>query len=202
MVPLDDLAGALVDLHGAGLRIVGAEESAALSYREADLRGPLALVVGSEGHGLSATVRRRVDLVVRIPMRGRVASLNAAVAGSVLLVEAAAQRDLPARDPAADDGPVAHRDAPPEEVIPEPAELAAAPATTRPSAEPIAAVRVPEDPSGDPSLPVTEVGDDLLPAEPPPRSRPIGRRASLASPGPEAPEPPRASGARQRSDGS
>ncbi len=92
LVPVDDLAGALVELHARGLRIVGADADAPLSYREADLRGPLALVVGSEGRGVSGTVRRRLDLSVRIPMVGHVASLNAAVAGSVLLFEAAAQR--------------------------------------------------------------------------------------------------------------
>ena len=92
MVPLDDLAGGLADLHGRGLRIVGADESAALAYRDSDLRGPLALIVGSEGRGISGHIRRRIDLSVRIPMRGKVGSLNAAVAGSVLLFEAAAQR--------------------------------------------------------------------------------------------------------------
>jgi hypothetical protein len=74
------------------VRVVGTEAEAPLTYREADLRGPLALVVGSEAHGLSPAVRRRCDLLVRIPMRGRVASLNAAVAGSILVFEAAAQR--------------------------------------------------------------------------------------------------------------
>jgi 23S rRNA (guanosine2251-2'-O)-methyltransferase len=88
----DDLPGALADLHARGLRIVAAEEDAALSYAEADLRGPLALVVGSEGKGISAAVRRRLDLSVRIPMRGKIGSLNAAVAGSVLLFAAAQQR--------------------------------------------------------------------------------------------------------------
>ena len=95
LVPLDDLAGGLVDLRTRGLRLVGADESASLAYRDADLRGPLALVVGSEGHGISGPIRRRIDLAVRIPMRGRVGSLNAAVAGSVLLFEAAAQRPAP-----------------------------------------------------------------------------------------------------------
>ena len=82
-----------------GLRIVGTDAEAALTYREADLRGPLVLVIGSEGRGLAPAVRRRCDLLVRIPMRGRIESLNAAVAGSVLLFEAAAQRGL-----AEDDG--------------------------------------------------------------------------------------------------
>jgi len=92
LVPLDDLGGGLVDLRTRGLRLVGADESASLAYRDADLRGPLALVVGSEGHGISGPIRRRIDLSVRIPMRGKVGSLNASVAGSVLLFEAAAQR--------------------------------------------------------------------------------------------------------------
>jgi 23S rRNA (guanosine2251-2'-O)-methyltransferase len=94
LVPLDDLAGGLVDLRSHGLRIVGADEDAPLSYRDADLRGPLALVIGSEGHGISGVVHRRLDHAVRIPMRGKIASLNAAVAGSVLLFEAASQRGL------------------------------------------------------------------------------------------------------------
>ena len=96
LAPVDDLAGALSDLHSRGVRIVGAEAGAPLTARQADFRGPLAIVVGSEGQGLSPAVRRRCDLVVRIPMRGVVGSLNAAVAGSVLLFEAVAQRD-PAR---------------------------------------------------------------------------------------------------------
>ena len=93
LAPVDDLAGALSDLHSRGVRIVGAEAGAPLTARQADFRGPLAIVVGSEGQGLSPAVRRRCDLVVRIPMRGVVGSLNAAVAGSVLLFEAVAQRD-------------------------------------------------------------------------------------------------------------
>lgn len=102
LVPLEDLAGGLVDLRLRGLRLVGADESASLAYRDADMRGPLALVVGSEGHGISGPIRRRIDLAVRIPMRGRVGSLNAAVAGSVLLFEAAAQRPAPERASDAD----------------------------------------------------------------------------------------------------
>ena len=93
LAPVDDLAGALADLHIRGLRIVGAEAEAPLTARQADLRGPLALVVGSEGQGLGPAVRRRTDLLVRIPMRGAIGSLNASVAGSILLFEAVAQRD-------------------------------------------------------------------------------------------------------------
>jgi 23S rRNA (guanosine2251-2'-O)-methyltransferase len=92
LVPVDDLPGALVDLRTRGLHLVGTDAGAALAYRDADLRGPVALVIGSEGKGMTGPVRRRLELLVRIPMRGHVGSLNAAVAGSVLLFEAAAQR--------------------------------------------------------------------------------------------------------------
>ncbi|HEY3336628.1 MAG TPA: 23S rRNA (guanosine(2251)-2'-O)-methyltransferase RlmB [Candidatus Limnocylindrales bacterium] len=100
LAPVDDLAGALADLHGRGLRIVGADGDAPLTAREADLRGPVAIVVGSEGRGLGPAVRRRCDLLVRIPMQGRIDSLNAAVAGSILLYEAAAQRGVEGERPA------------------------------------------------------------------------------------------------------
>ena len=92
---VDDLAETLTGFRLRGIRVVGAEAEAAQAYREANLRGPVCLVIGSEGHGLSPAVRRRVDLFVRIPMAGRVASLNAAVAGSVLLFEVAGQRPAP-----------------------------------------------------------------------------------------------------------
>jgi 23S rRNA (guanosine2251-2'-O)-methyltransferase len=97
LAPVDDLPGALADLHVRGLRVLGSDADAPLTAREADLRGPVAIVVGSEGHGLSPAVRRRCDLFVRIPMRGAIGSLNAAVAGSVLLFEALGQRDPAAK---------------------------------------------------------------------------------------------------------
>ena len=57
-----------------------------------DLSGPLALVVGAEGTGLSRLVRETCDWLVRIPMVGKTGSLNAAVAGSAALVAASAAR--------------------------------------------------------------------------------------------------------------
>jgi 23S rRNA (guanosine2251-2'-O)-methyltransferase len=91
--PADDLPAALSDLHARGLRIAGADGDAPLTARQADLRGPLAIVVGSEGQGLGPAVRRRADIFMRIPMKGAVGSLNAAVAGSILLFEALSQRE-------------------------------------------------------------------------------------------------------------
>jgi 23S rRNA (guanosine2251-2'-O)-methyltransferase len=121
LAPVDDLAGTLADLHVSGLRVVGAEAEAPLTIREADLRGPIALVVGSEGQGLGPAVRKRCDLMVRIPMRGAIGSLNASVAGSILLFEAATQRgDTPsgkaprAKAPVAEAQPAPQAEAPPE----------------------------------------------------------------------------------------
>ena len=67
LVPMTDLPGGLVDLHARGVRIVGADGDAALTVREVDMRGPLAIVIGSEGRGLNARVRRRVDIMARTP---------------------------------------------------------------------------------------------------------------------------------------
>jgi 23S rRNA (guanosine2251-2'-O)-methyltransferase len=61
-------------------------------YTQADLSGPLGLVVGSEGQGLARLVRETCDFLIRVPMRGHVESLNAAVAGAIALYEARRQR--------------------------------------------------------------------------------------------------------------
>ena len=80
------------ELKARGLRLVAGDQDAATSVWEADLTGPIALVVGSEGSGLSGATKRRCDLLVRLPMAGRVASLNAATAGALLLFEVVRQR--------------------------------------------------------------------------------------------------------------
>jgi len=143
LAPVDDLGGTLADLSSNGLRLIGADESAALAYREADFRGPLALAVGNEARGLSRAVRRRLDGTVRLPMRGRIASLNAAVAGSVLLFEAAAQRgpsgaaDGPSD---ADEGSEATHRAPPstyeKAIVDDPATPALSPSVEDPKIAP------------------------------------------------------------------
>ncbi|MEA3342459.1 MAG: 23S rRNA (guanosine(2251)-2'-O)-methyltransferase RlmB [Chloroflexota bacterium] len=63
-------------------------------YHQADLNGALALVVGSEGQGLRRLVRERCDFLLQLPMLGRVTSLNASVAGSVVLYDALRQRTI------------------------------------------------------------------------------------------------------------
>jgi 23S rRNA (guanosine2251-2'-O)-methyltransferase len=88
-----NLARTLEKLQGEGLWIYGlaGEKDAAPLYR-ADLAGDVALVVGSEGAGLRPNVRRHCDLLLAIPMAGRVSSLNASVAAAIALFEVVRQR--------------------------------------------------------------------------------------------------------------
>ena len=84
----ENLAQAIRQLKRENVWIAGLENSpAAERIDQIGLQGPLALVVGSEGQGLRRLVRESCDFLVRIPMRGRVGSLNAAVAGSLALYE-------------------------------------------------------------------------------------------------------------------
>jgi 23S rRNA (guanosine2251-2'-O)-methyltransferase len=71
------------DIWVVGLDQAGAEYEARAASRH--LKGALALVVGSEGEGLHDLVRKKCDIVLKLPMRGKIESLNAAVAGSVAL---------------------------------------------------------------------------------------------------------------------
>jgi 23S rRNA (guanosine2251-2'-O)-methyltransferase len=66
-------------------------------YDQVDLSGPIAIVVGSEGKGLRRLVRERCDFLLQLPMHGQIASLNASVAGSIVLYEALRQRQETSR---------------------------------------------------------------------------------------------------------
>lgn len=94
---VSSVAAALEQLKQAGWWAVGADPEAPVRLWEGDLRGRVALVVGAEGRGLSELVRRRCDVLVSIPMGGRLASLNAAVAGSLLMYEAVRQETVSVR---------------------------------------------------------------------------------------------------------
>ncbi len=72
--------------------VVGLAGEAETLYTRADLKGPLALVVGNEGKGISRLVREHCDQLIRLPMYGYINSLNAAVAGSIAIYEALRQR--------------------------------------------------------------------------------------------------------------
>jgi RNA methyltransferase, TrmH family len=79
-------------LNGRGIRVVATTPAAAKCYTDADLRGPLAIVMGSEQYGLSAFWLENSDESVRIPMAGQADSLNVAMAALITLFEAVRQR--------------------------------------------------------------------------------------------------------------
>lgn len=84
-------------LGDAGVRTAATVVRGGTPYDEADLAGPLAIVLGSEAHGLAAELVEAVDLRLTIPMAGRSESLNVAMAGSVLCFESLRQRRNVAR---------------------------------------------------------------------------------------------------------
>jgi TrmH family RNA methyltransferase len=79
-------------LRARGIRAVATTPAATQLYSDADLRGPLAVVMGSEQYGLSEFWLREADLPVRIPMAGQADSLNVAMATIITLFEAVRQR--------------------------------------------------------------------------------------------------------------
>ena len=87
-----NLARCLRRLQEAGIWILGASQGADTVLFDADMRGPLAIVLGGEGKGLRRLTRERCDGLVRIPMAGSVESLNVSVAAGVCLFEAVRQR--------------------------------------------------------------------------------------------------------------
>ena len=84
-----NLNRSLEALKEEGYRVVGLAAEGTVSLEEADLSGPLVVVTGSEGDGLSMLTRRNCDQLVRIPLRGSTPSLNASVATALLLYEIA-----------------------------------------------------------------------------------------------------------------
>lgn len=89
---IGNVAQTIRELKKAGFWIVGADMDGTADYFEADLTGALVLVIGSEGRGISRLVRESCDVLVRIPMLGKINSLNASVAGAVLMYESLRQR--------------------------------------------------------------------------------------------------------------
>jgi len=87
-----NISHAIDALKEAGLWAVGLDARADERYDQFDLKRPLALVVGGEGKGLRPLVRQHCDVVVSLPMPGQIESLNAAVAGSIVIYEALRQR--------------------------------------------------------------------------------------------------------------
>lgn len=86
------LQNALRYFKNSGIKIIGASEKASLSIYEADLKDPLAFVMGSEEKGIHPSILARCDEVVSIPVYGQIASLNVSVAASILMYETVRQR--------------------------------------------------------------------------------------------------------------
>ena len=80
-------------LQQVGIWTIGIDMAGDKGYTQADYRQPVALAIGAEGKGLSRLVKERCDQIVSIPMKGHVASLNASVAGALVMYEAERQRN-------------------------------------------------------------------------------------------------------------
>ncbi|MBQ7465457.1 MAG: 23S rRNA (guanosine(2251)-2'-O)-methyltransferase RlmB [Oscillospiraceae bacterium] len=87
-----NVAATLNDLKKQGLWVFGTAADGATSLYDADLRGGAAIVIGSEGDGMTRLVAETCDFLVSIPMKGRISSLNASAAAAILLYEAVRQR--------------------------------------------------------------------------------------------------------------
>jgi len=95
-----NIAAVIRDLKKQGIWIIGADASATMNYTDCDMSGAAAIVIGGEDGGLGRLVAESCDFVVKLPVRGNIASLNASAAAAVMLYEALRQRGLtsPAHD--------------------------------------------------------------------------------------------------------
>jgi 23S rRNA (guanosine2251-2'-O)-methyltransferase len=97
LIAQTNLAQAFDELKRAGAWIIGLEHSPeAQPPDKVDLKGPLIMVVGSEGEGLRQLVRKSCDMLLDLPLSGKVTSFNAAIAGSIALYMAFQARHLKA----------------------------------------------------------------------------------------------------------
>jgi len=87
-----NINSAMEELKEKGVWIFGTAAEGSIPMYDADLTGPTAIVIGSEGDGISRLVQKNCDVTVHIPMKGRISSLNASAAASILLYEAVRQR--------------------------------------------------------------------------------------------------------------
>jgi len=93
-----ELATALPEIKSRGARVLATSSHKGTTIQDVDLRGPVAFVIGSEGAGVPKDVLAQADEVVAIPQSSRVESLNAGIAASILLYEAARQRKITSID--------------------------------------------------------------------------------------------------------
>ncbi|MDD6220140.1 MAG: 23S rRNA (guanosine(2251)-2'-O)-methyltransferase RlmB [Clostridia bacterium] len=91
VVKVTNIAGTIDTLKGRGVWVFGADMEGT-PWTELDFTGSIALVIGSEGRGLSKLVREKCDFIASLPMKGKINSLNASVAAGILMFEASRQR--------------------------------------------------------------------------------------------------------------
>ena len=89
---VSNINNAIAELKEKGVWIFGTAAEGSVPMYQADLTGPAAVVIGNEGDGMSQLVRKNCDMLVHIPMKGQISSLNASAAASILLYEAVRQR--------------------------------------------------------------------------------------------------------------
>ena len=87
-----NINNAIQELKERGVWVFGTAAEGSIPMYKADLTGPAAIVIGNEGDGMSPLVRKNCDVMVSIPMQGRISSLNASAAAAILLYEAVRQR--------------------------------------------------------------------------------------------------------------
>ncbi len=87
-----NITAAIEELKKKGVWIFGTAAEGSIPMYEADLKGAAAIVIGSEGDGMSRLVKQNCDVTVNIPMKGQISSLNASAAAAILLYEAVRQR--------------------------------------------------------------------------------------------------------------
>lgn len=87
-----NIAALLKELQKEGVWVFGTAAEGTTTLYDADLKGPAAIVIGSEGDGMTRLVREGCDFLVSIPMKGKISSLNASAAAAILLYEAVRQR--------------------------------------------------------------------------------------------------------------
>lgn len=90
---IGNISRTLEKLKDRGFWVVGTDMDGESLYSGANLKGPLVIVMGAEGQGMARLTREACDFCVRIPMKGRVSSLNVSVAAALLMYEAARQRE-------------------------------------------------------------------------------------------------------------
>ena len=89
---VNNLAETIKKLKEQGLWIIGTDMDTDVEYTKQDYTGDIAIIIGSEGFGMSKIVKDNCDFLIKIPMKGKITSLNASVSAGIVIYEALQQR--------------------------------------------------------------------------------------------------------------